>query len=75
MHDGADFLYQKARVLWKSGRTLHAIGADGTEIEAQGMLDEAMKIRWDVTGLPCQPSQERALDDEDWDHLVNFLYR
>ncbi|KAI3392941.1 hypothetical protein diail_4958 [Diaporthe ilicicola] len=76
---GADMQLQKARALWKGGRTLKAIVGgknhtknESAEAEAQGMLDEAMKIRWDVTGLP---NTEYVMDDEDWDVVVNFLYR
>ncbi|KAL1858849.1 hypothetical protein Daus18300_009847 [Diaporthe australafricana] len=72
---GEDFLYQKARALWKGGRTLHALCWDDAKAEGQEMLDDAMRIRGDVTGLPCSSSQEEALDDDDWDHLVNHQYR
>ncbi|KAL2285697.1 hypothetical protein FJTKL_07707 [Diaporthe vaccinii] len=56
-HDGADILWQKARALWKGGWALLALGDESKELEAQQLLDAAVKIYWDVSGkITDEPS-------------------
>lgn len=71
-HDGSDILWQKARALWKGGRALLALGDESKELEAQNLLDAAVKIYWDVRGLTAD---EPSMTDSTWDSMVSFQYR
>lgn len=71
-HDGADVLWLKARALWKGGRALLALNDESKHAEAQDMLDEAVKIYWDVSG---RYTDEPSMTDAKWDENVFFLYR
>ncbi|KAG6354302.1 hypothetical protein INS49_004907 [Diaporthe citri] len=71
-HDGSDILWQKARVLWKSGRALLALGDEAQELEAQQMLDEAVQMHWDISGTVAD---HESMTDASWDSKVFFLYR
>ncbi|KAK7725225.1 hypothetical protein SLS63_008222 [Diaporthe eres] len=71
-HDGSDILWQKARALWKGGRALLATGDESKELEAQNLLDAAIKIYWDVRGTAAD---EPSMTDSTWDPMVSFQYR
>lgn len=57
------------RPCWTGGRTLLAVGDEGKHVEAQGMLDEAVQIYWDVSGKFID---EQSMTDAKWDDMVFF---
>lgn len=70
--DCSEILWLKGRALWKVGRALLALDAEAHELEAIDMVDEALKIHWDICGTFAD---EPSTTDAHWDGVVFFLYR
>lgn len=51
---------------------LSALNNEAHELEAVGMIDEALKIHWAICGTFAD---EPSMTDAHWDGVVFFLYR
>ncbi|KAI9708157.1 MAG: hypothetical protein M1820_004111 [Bogoriella megaspora] len=64
------YVANKARALWRKGRLLRDTGRG---LEAQGLLDEAMRIRHELA--PEDKRSEKELDEDDWSKLIYWHSR
>ena len=58
--------------MWKLGRALQAFGDPDTELEAQGLIDQADQIYWDMSGTRTDGS---TAGDWIWDGRILPWYR
>ncbi|KAF2758785.1 hypothetical protein EJ05DRAFT_538089 [Pseudovirgaria hyperparasitica] len=71
--DSPWFEPQRARLAWKRGRALLALGRDNDKEEADYLLEKAMEMRRELA--PGDDRDEQELVDEDWDRLVYYFWR